>query len=140
MNKARQSNYNIELHYINTDNFQLAIDRVSNRVADGGHGMPEKDIIRRFKRSHENLPKAIIKPNKTIFHDNSSPENSHETVANFTHDEYRLLKNAPDWAKDAIAQVLNAPRTGLNDDIHENPFKTPSDSEKEIGPEPNIPC
>ena len=65
---------------------------------------------------------------------------SHETVANFTHDEYRLLKNAPDWAKDAIAQVLNAPRTGLNDDIHENPFKTPSDSEKEIGPEPNIPC
>ena len=105
MDEARQSGYSVELHYVSLSDPQLAVDRVSDRVAEGGHGIPEQDIRRRFERSHKNLPEAISRADSATLYDNSTPENPHEVVAELTRDEYQFSKDAPHWAKGAAEQA-----------------------------------
>lgn len=49
--KARQKNYKIVLVYSFLQNCTTCITRVKNRVRNGGHNVPEEDIIRRFHKS-----------------------------------------------------------------------------------------
>lgn len=48
--KARSFNYKITLIFFWLDSVDLAIQRVMQRVKDGGHNIPEETIIRRYKR------------------------------------------------------------------------------------------
>ena len=58
MSEAKKKGYSIELVYIG--------------AARGGHSVPYEDVIRRFARSLENLPKAIALADKATILDNST--------------------------------------------------------------------
>ncbi len=49
--KAKELNYQVSLIYLFLENPQTNINRVKNRVLNGGHHIPQDDIIRRFYRS-----------------------------------------------------------------------------------------
>ncbi len=49
--KARDLEYNISLIYLFLENPDININRVKNRVLNGGHHIPQDDIIRRYYRS-----------------------------------------------------------------------------------------
>lgn len=49
--KAKELNYKVSLTYLFLDNTQTNIERVRNRVLNGGHHIPKDDIIRRYYRS-----------------------------------------------------------------------------------------
>ncbi len=51
--KAKQ--YEIIIYYLKVPSVEFAIERVKLRVAQGGHNVPEQDIIRRFERSWINF-------------------------------------------------------------------------------------
>lgn len=55
LKKARQDGYEIELHYLSVPSPLVCIDRVAQRVREGGHHVPAVDIRRRFRRSLANL-------------------------------------------------------------------------------------
>ena len=57
--KAQQ--YNIIIYYLKIPTVEFAIERVKLRVSQGGHNVPEQDIIRRFERSWINF-EQIYKP------------------------------------------------------------------------------
>lgn len=46
--KAKIREYFIELHYIGVESVDIAKERVLERVKQGGHGIAEKDIERRY--------------------------------------------------------------------------------------------
>ena len=50
----------------------VSFARVASRAARGGHSVPYEDVIRRFARSLENLPKAIALADKATILDNST--------------------------------------------------------------------
>lgn len=52
---ARTAGYEIELHYLSVPPPRICIERVAQRVREGGHDVPPSDIRRRFHRSIENL-------------------------------------------------------------------------------------
>ena len=52
---ARAAGYEIELHYLSVPTPRICIERVAQRVREGGHDVPIPDIRRRFRRSIENL-------------------------------------------------------------------------------------
>lgn len=56
MTSARRSSYRVVLRYVSVSSPDRALDRIRNRVALGGHDVPEEDVRRRFPRSHANLP------------------------------------------------------------------------------------
>jgi len=57
----KRSGYEIILYYFSLPSVEIAIDRVRSRVEQGGHGIPESVIRRRFERSRTNL-ENLFKP------------------------------------------------------------------------------
>jgi len=47
----KEKRYNIHLFFLWIPNAELAIARIKDRVAEGGHNVPTQDVRRRFKRS-----------------------------------------------------------------------------------------
>lgn len=52
---ARSKSFKIKIIFIFLENEQIAVKRIEERVVNGGHFIPKKDIIRRFNRSKENF-------------------------------------------------------------------------------------
>lgn len=48
---ARQLGYQISLIFVTLDSPDLSIARIRERVANGGHHVPDEDVIRRFGRA-----------------------------------------------------------------------------------------
>ena len=53
--KMKNIGYSMNLFYLWIPDLEIAKKRVAERVENGGHNVPVKDIERRFKRSLENF-------------------------------------------------------------------------------------
>jgi len=70
----RRAGYEVELIFLNLPTADLAVARVSARVAQGGHGVPEPIIRRRFDkglRNFRNVYRSRI--SSWALYDNSGP-------------------------------------------------------------------
>lgn len=52
----RKAGYEVWLYYLEVESADLSVARVAQRVAAGGHGIPERDIRRRVVRSSQLWP------------------------------------------------------------------------------------
>lgn len=73
LEKIKSQNYQINLIYFWLQSPQLAIYRVKQRVATGGHNIPEDVIIRRYYRGQKNLRESYLpRCDSWIIYDNSN--------------------------------------------------------------------
>ncbi|MDE0253819.1 MAG: hypothetical protein OYG32_03400, partial [Rhodospirillaceae bacterium] len=103
MTAARQEGYRIVLHYVSVASPDRALDRIRNRVALGGHDIPEADARRRFARSHANLPAAIARADEVLLYDNTDPDRPHREVAILKDGAWWVAEAVPGWAAEALA-------------------------------------
>jgi predicted ABC-type ATPase len=68
---AKQAGFEIQLIFISTDDPQTNVERVKQRVVEGGHDVPENKVISRYHRCLSLLPKASEIADKTYIFDNS---------------------------------------------------------------------
>ena len=54
--EAQALGYRIELNYVGTGDVTINLERIRQRVAAGGHDVPEADVRRRYERSLVNAP------------------------------------------------------------------------------------
>jgi len=71
LHTAQQLGYRTYLYYIATDDPEINITRVKQRVAAGGHDVPQDKITSRYQRSLKQLPQAIKASNRAYIFDNS---------------------------------------------------------------------
>ena len=69
--KARASGYRTYLYFIATDLSALNVERVKNREALGGHGVPEDKIQQRYDRCLQLAPDAITSAYRAFLFDNT---------------------------------------------------------------------
>lgn len=69
--KAKNEGYYIEIHYVGVDTVEIAKERVRYRVLNGGHGIPEKDIERRYVETFQNLKEIFKDCDLMAFYDNT---------------------------------------------------------------------
>lgn len=69
--KAKELGYLIELHYVGVDSVEIAKDRVKYRVENGGHGIPEKEIEKRYEETFRQLNKILRECDLIAFYDNT---------------------------------------------------------------------
>ena len=79
INMAKELGYRIVLHYVFLESADLAVSRVANRVAKGGHSVPEKYIRRRYFVSLENLHHALQLCDEAFIYDNSEYHENDDT-------------------------------------------------------------
>lgn len=93
--KAKELGYFIELHYVGVDTVQIAKDRVAYRVQNGGHGIPEEDIEKRYSESFRQLNSILGKCDLIAFYDNT--EHFRRFAICKKGELVRISKNVPDW-------------------------------------------
>ena len=71
MKYAKQLGYKIELHYVGIESDELAKERIAYRVAHGGHGIPDRDVERRFVESRMQLKKILPLCDTAVLYDNT---------------------------------------------------------------------
>ncbi len=72
LEKAQRLGYRTYLYFVATDDPNINVSRVSNRVGLGGHAVPEDKIISRYHRSLALLLEAIKHTSRAYIFDNST--------------------------------------------------------------------
>lgn len=74
-NEARQKEYIIYLVFLWLDSTELAIERVKQRVDEGGHNIPTETIVRRYYAGLKNFVTLYMDiVDYWLFFDNSKPD------------------------------------------------------------------
>lgn len=95
IHRAKQLGYGIELHYVGVDSPEIAKQRIAERVKMGGHGIPDRDVEKRFGESFRNLHEVIGLCDLAALYDNT---NEFRRFAVYKCGEIvRLSKNTPEW-------------------------------------------
>lgn len=71
---ARQNGYRTYLYFVSTENADINVNRVSQRVREQGHSVPEQKIRERYSRSMDYLMDAIKQVDRAYIFDNSQEE------------------------------------------------------------------
>lgn len=95
IDKAKKRGYFIELHYIGVENAGIAKERVLERMKQGGHGIPDKDIERRYTETFRNLKSVLPICDLTVFYDNTIEFRRFAIYKNGK--PVRLSHNVPMW-------------------------------------------
>lgn len=53
--ELKRKGYRIEMVFLKLNTSKLALKRVAHHVKQGGHNVPEKDVLRRYKRGWPNF-------------------------------------------------------------------------------------
>ena len=95
--RCKERNYQINLIYFWLNSPELAITRVKQRVASGGHNIPEDTIIRRYYRGQKNLVESYLPLCDTwIIYDNSSLPT--QLIASYSQEESLSIYQAQIWS------------------------------------------
>lgn len=95
---ARRQGFEIVLVYIGTENVEINLARIRDRVLAGGHDVPEADVRRRYVRSFQHLPIAVRRADHIILFDNSL-EVGYQPVAILGTSDSQWFEPIPRWAR-----------------------------------------
>lgn len=98
--KAKKKGYFIELHYIGVESVDIAKERVLQRVKQGGHGISEKDIEKRYVDTFDNLKLVLPKCDLAAFYDNTIEFRRFAIYKNGS--LIRVSHNVPIWYKSFV--------------------------------------
>ncbi len=94
---AKALGYQIELHYVGVDSVEIAKKRIAYRVSQGGHGIPDADVERRFTESFQQLKKVLSICDMVILYDNTE---IFKRFAIFKEGKLcNLAEECPEWYK-----------------------------------------
>jgi len=108
LEQAQSAGYRTYLYFIATDDPEINISRVRNRVKLGGHSVPEDRIASRYYRSLDLLMHAIRYANRAYVFDNSGDNKKHTWLAEITDGKELELKSdqIPAWFKRAVLDKI----------------------------------
>lgn len=118
---AKAQGYKVGIVYVGVDSVDIAKQRVQKRVENGGHGIPEDVIERRYLSSFENLNLVMPKCDGVLLYDNST-EKGFRTIAEYDGKLLRLRndpKEIPNWVKIYIkTPIIEQVEKQQSDRIH----------------------
>ncbi len=95
--KAQSLGFRTYLYYVSTEDPQINIARVANRVHLGGHNVPQDKIITRYYRSLDLLLEAIKNSNRAYLFDNSGKSKRFVAEINEGQSIDIQIDSLPEW-------------------------------------------
>lgn len=116
MQTAKDNGYHVKLYFICTQDPEINIARVKNRVKQGGHDVPEDKILKRYQNSLALLPREFEIADEALVYNNSWEQpviliQKDQDGNVYTNDEY--AKNSK-WSKTAIDRLIGANRKQIS--------------------------
>ena len=96
--RAKDAGYYILLYYVGLDTLEESLHRIENRVAHGGHNIPEKDVRSRFAHRFQDVGKILPYCDEAKFFDNN---NGFMLVAEYRHAlVFPIGSHTPGWGQE----------------------------------------
>lgn len=92
---AKSLGYRIELHYVGVASADIAKTRIAYRVSQGGHGIPDADVERRYTESFNRLREIISLCDMVVLYDNT--KNFNRFAIYQTGKLCNISDTRPDW-------------------------------------------
>ena len=71
INNAKEHGFKVMLYFVGVDSVKVAMERVHLRMANGGHGIPDEFILKRYSVLNANLKKVLPLCDGAILFDNT---------------------------------------------------------------------
>jgi predicted ABC-type ATPase len=110
MRQAQEQGYRTYLYFVATEDPSININRVANRVKDGGHNVPERKIVERYWRSLELLPQAILVSNRAFLFDNSGERSVLEVEITDAEQAEFKVDDVHDWCMSTLYALVDQPK------------------------------
>ena len=109
LDEAKSLGYRVYLYYIATEDPEINISRIRNRVHLKGHSVPDDKVKDRYYRSLGLLIDAIKKSNRAYIFDNSTEGKEKVWLAEITDGQTMEFKNdlVPLWFKTAVLDKID---------------------------------
>ena len=101
---AREAGYEVLLIFVGVASAEISLQRVIERVANGGHDVPRQKVIDRYQRVMALLPQAIQAVSRALLFDNSDDRSGARLVAEFINGQ--VVSRADDLPQWAIQSIL----------------------------------
>ncbi|MEI1278941.1 zeta toxin [Leptospira venezuelensis] len=100
---AKSNGYKIYLYYFCTEDPEININRVENRVGQNGHGVPEDKIRSRYKASLGNLKEVVSLSDRTYLFD-STEQYAYlfSEITDGKHVKIFDVNKVPNWFSDTL--------------------------------------
>jgi predicted ABC-type ATPase len=105
MREAQVAGYEVTLVFLAISDVRINLERVTQRQSLGGHGIPESDIVRRYRRSFENLEAALDFAEHVWLVDNSVPNRPHQ-FAQASGTTVKITQPVPECGRQAVAHLV----------------------------------
>lgn len=93
--KALENGYHVRLYYIGLNTAEESLQRIQNRVANGGHDIPPEDVFKRFASRFSDVAAILPYCHEAKFYDN---HNGFAPVAQYKNGEFSFMGNdQPKW-------------------------------------------
>jgi len=103
LQSARREGYEVILVFIGLDSPELSLARVVQRVAQGGHDVPQTRLSSRYPRTLVNLQAAVSVVDMALLLDNSDVDTPYRFVALFVRGRRRKkARRVPAWARKIV--------------------------------------
>ncbi len=107
--RAKRRGYFIRLYYVGLETVEDSLVRIRMRAENGGHYVPENDVVRRFNKRYDSLMRILPYCDEATFFDNC---NGFVEVAHY---EDRVLKFTsayrPRWLVDLCGYIEKSNET-----------------------------
>jgi predicted ABC-type ATPase len=102
IDRARSLGYLVEMYYVGLKSPELAKERIKYRVLQGGHGISDKDVERRYIESLRKMREVIPLCDKVYVYDNT---NGFKRIAIYKNGEcVHTSQMTPEWFKEALKE------------------------------------
>lgn len=127
LREARKRGYTVVIFFVALEDPRLNVERVRQRVALGGHSVPEDRIVARYERTLALLPEALNECDRAVLFDNSYRTRLGGQIALTPVAEYQrertgglpewldaqggpiVVKKLPRWTQKVLKGLLNTP-------------------------------
>ncbi len=108
LREAQGRGYRTYLYFMATEDPEINVSRVENRVLLGGHDVPHDKILARYERCLGLLPEAIVYSNRAYVFDNSGENVDRVWIAEFTDGVEMELQTGriPAWFERAVLDQI----------------------------------
>ncbi|MES2034186.1 MAG: AAA family ATPase [Pseudomonadota bacterium] len=97
--EAKALGYQVTVYHLNVRDADVAVQRVSGRVSQGGHPAPEDRIRARYQRNQPLIREAVLKAHRAFVFDNSLLSESPKRLISFVGGKATSVSaELPDWA------------------------------------------
>ncbi|WP_454882973.1 zeta toxin family protein [Sphingomonas oryzagri] len=102
---AKKANYKVTLVYVGLASADLSVQRVLDRVRQGGHAVPVTALERRYPDTMSKLAQAILLADRSYIFDNSSRRRRLLVIRDQGRTRY-VAPDLPEWADVSLAGML----------------------------------